>query len=136
MLISGYSSSDLFDITQQIESLTGTGKNVFYIAHRHRKKEDYREEVKSVSAQDTKNPFKKFEGKRVFIDTDLFMEGVWKALVEEEYPPVKKRWTWWRKRVKDCVRATHSIHRLTIAGLLFFKMSAHPIAEKYYKRAL
>ena len=137
MLVLGYSSSDAFDISPQIESITEGQKNVFYLAHRSKEKGDYREEVKYISAQETKNPFKKFEGKRVFIDTNQFIKMVWKDLVKDKkYESEKEHQTPWREDVKGWIKKTREIDRLTIVGRIFYKISEYKIEKDYYKRAL
>lgn len=83
VLILGYSCSDEFDITPQIQSLEESPKEIVFIDH---SKEE--EKIEDIKTKDKKNPFKRFTGNRIICDTDKFVEKFWKVISQEEYKPI------------------------------------------------
>lgn len=91
VLILGYSCSDEFDITPQIQSLEGSQKEIIFIDHSMKG-----EKTEDIKTKDDKNPFKRFSGTRVICDTNKFIEKLWKSLRHEKYEPIiyKAKWNW------------------------------------------
>ena len=96
VLVLGYSCSDLFDISPQIEQLSVNLNEVIFIEHCS--SGIFRKE--SITVKEDKNPFKKFiQGTRILINTDDFIKVVWESMyigsyVFESYPE-----TSWRKKI-------------------------------------
>jgi tetratricopeptide (TPR) repeat protein/NAD-dependent SIR2 family protein deacetylase len=91
VLILGYSCSDDFDITPQIQSLEGSQKEIIFIDHSMKG-----EKTENIKTKDDKNPFKRFTGTRVICDTNKFTEKLWKSMRHEKYEPLiyKTEWNW------------------------------------------
>ena len=76
VLILGYSCSDEFDITPQIQSIEENQKEIIFVEHSKEKKE----EIGDIKTKDFKNPFKKFLGSRIKHHTDDFIRDLWNSL--------------------------------------------------------
>ena len=76
----GYSCSDEFDITPQIQSIEENQKEIFFVEHCKEGKE-----IEDIRIKEEKNPFKIFPGKRIKCNTDDFIRDLWDSLK-------KKRW--------------------------------------------
>ena len=139
VLILGYSCSDEFDITPQIQSIEKNQKKIVLIEHCKRK-----EKMEDIGIKDTKNPFKKgFTGKRIICDTDKFIEKFWhllrvRGIIEEEYNPIKSEVEWrihvgiWAKKLKQ----NNGYPGYSIAASIFHWISNFKKATKYYEKAL
>ena len=86
VLILGYSCSDIFDVTPQIEIIDKNKKRVTFVEHR-------KDEIKSIEPLEKrldKNPFKKFlNSHRVFCNTDFIIKFIWNKIFRDEIPKVK-----------------------------------------------
>lgn len=80
VLVLGYSCSDHFDISPQIEALAENLKQVSLVQHSDSPT------VENIRNQEQKNPFKSFSNStRLFLNTGDFVEALWKATLEEPY---------------------------------------------------
>jgi len=76
VIVLGYSCSDLFDLSPQIEQLTDNRSDVLFVEH-HSNDVVIEELAKEIY----KNPFRKFtDGNRLKIDTNSFVKVVWEDL--------------------------------------------------------
>ena len=81
VLILGYSCSDVFDLSPQIEALTENLKQVCLVQHSSDPK------IEDIHKQEQKNPFKAFvNSTRLFFNTSRLVEALWKATLGEPYP--------------------------------------------------
>lgn len=81
VIIVGYSCSDLFDISPQLE-LVNNNSEVFIIEHINNTS-GYT--VEDIAIKEHKNPFKSFPGKRININTDFLVKLIWEKLLHQEY---------------------------------------------------
>jgi len=81
VLILGYSSSDAFDLTPQIESIDTPNKEISYFEH---SSTDF--EMEEIADKQEKNPFKRFTGKRLMCNTDGFIGMMQRRFFGEELP--------------------------------------------------
>ncbi len=80
VIVLGYSCSDIFDITPQIESLNYSNIQINFVQHSSNYK------IENICIQKDKNPFRSFKGStRLFIDTDHFVQELWNATLTETY---------------------------------------------------
>ncbi len=80
VLILGYSCSDVFDLSPQIEALTDSLKKVCLVQHSGSPK------IEDIREQERKNPFKAFDNStRLFLNTGNLVEALWKATLKEPY---------------------------------------------------
>lgn len=96
VLVLGYSCSDIFDISPQIEAISENHKEVIFIEHHTTIESKQREElvVEDISLKKDNNPFQHFMcGKRIFYDTDMLIKAIWKSCILEEYFLNSLTWT-------------------------------------------
>jgi hypothetical protein len=87
VLILGYSCSDVFDLSPQIEALEGSLKGVFLVEHSGGR------DVEDIRLREDKNPFKAFKnGKRLYLNTDDTVRALWESTLSEPHH-VNKRGT-------------------------------------------
>ncbi|OGW10534.1 MAG: hypothetical protein A2W75_08795 [Nitrospinae bacterium RIFCSPLOWO2_12_39_15] len=91
VLILGYSCSDTFDITPQIQSIEKSRKKIIFLEH-----SDNLEEIEDIKTKKFNNPFRKFPGKRIKCNTDNFIKNLWNSLREivREYGVIKSTVEW------------------------------------------
>lgn len=82
VIVIGYSCSDLFDISPQIELIEEKTSELFFIDHVTNSSICT---IEDISLKDYKNPFKTFSGKRINVDSDYFVKEIWQTLVEKQY---------------------------------------------------
>lgn len=81
VLILGYSCSDVFDLSPQIEALAENFKQVSLVQH------SYDPKIEDMHDQEQKNPFKAFDnGTRLFFNTSDLVRTLWKLALREIYP--------------------------------------------------
>jgi tetratricopeptide (TPR) repeat protein len=80
VLILGYSCSDVFDLSPQIEALTESPKQVCLVQHSSSPR------IENIREQEQKNPFKAFvNSTRLFINTSDLVEALWEATLKGPY---------------------------------------------------
>lgn len=98
ILIMGYSCSDIFDISPQLESIERDQSKVYFIDHIPDKSTVL---IESLSKKTNNNPFTNFlNGHRVFINTDFFIQKFWARLSTESFVFIKKEPGAWSINVK------------------------------------
>lgn len=136
VLILGYSCSDEFDITPQIQSLKGKRNKITLIEHSRKI-----QKIKDINEVSFKNPFINFKGCRVEIDVDALIKKLWfifQKPIKEEYQ-FKKFEDFWKKCVDewDNYSGKHEQHRkYYVIGNIFNSISKFNVALHYYNRAL
>jgi NAD-dependent SIR2 family protein deacetylase len=80
VMVIGYSCSDVFDITPQIQSINEPKKEIVFVEHFQLNETDCFKKVDAISLKEDKNPFKGFLGKRISCNTDHLVEQLWKTL--------------------------------------------------------
>jgi len=91
IIVIGYSCSDLFDISPQIELIEENCSQVLFIQHVNNSS-DYR--IERISFEKYKNPFKSFNGKRIHIDANYFIKRMWETLLTKQYQLKTTSITW------------------------------------------
>lgn len=96
VLVFGYSCSDEFDITPQVQSIEGSKKEIIFVEHSEI------EGIEDIKIKDVKNPFKKFTGMRIKCDTDNLIKKVWDFFhdIVGEYNFVRSKIEW-EKNIED-----------------------------------
>lgn len=136
VLVLGYSSSDVFDISPQILATSENHKKVFYVQH------SYNFKVEEIEKQPDKNPFKKFKGsQRIYLDTNLLVVNVWESIIGKPEPyKAKNSGTGWKEYVDaweaEAVEKNGEIFRHSIPGNILMRMGEAKKAIKYYDKAL
>ncbi len=137
VLILGYSCSDEFDLSPQIEALTDNLKKVCLVQHSGSPK------VEDICEQKQKNPFKAFNNStRLFLNTNDLVEVLWKSILKEPYlyhKPLKitKDWhTKVRSWYVSSVRTRSEIIKDGIPAQIFDAICEWRAAIGQYERVL
>jgi len=139
VLVLGYSCSDVFDITTQIQSIEKSQKEIIFVDHCTDGIDgtDIRKVDKLLNGND--NPFKKFQGERIICDTDKFIEELWNYFKEitSEYTFIKSNAEWKRNIYGwiDELKEYESI-KYFLAGSIFINIPNFKKAIKYFKKSL
>ncbi len=139
VLVMGYSCSDVFDISPQIEIIQKNHKKVIFIDH-HKDKRT----VKNMADKKQKNPFNSFdESKWVLYDTDELVKAVWEfCFLEVEYvsPKSNKKNSEWQQCIELWFLETEEKYtkgiKYGIAGHIFQIISEWKKAIDNYKHAV
>lgn len=139
VLVLGYSCSDIFDISPQIESIQEGHKEILFLDHRS----PGEFQTEPVGEKEDKNPFKAFPGIRIYANTDEVVREIWRAVLpDKEYSldPEQLPETGWeesvdklRTEISDEERPQFSAF---VMALLFDKLSQHTRALHYEANAL
>lgn len=136
VIIIGYSCSDLFDISPQIELINEKGSEVFFIQHVNNSS-DCR--IEDITIKNYKNPFKSFTGKRISIDADYFIKRIWEVFVTKQYQ-LKYSSISWIENVNNWLSQaveTNSIgvkHHLP--ARLYYNIGEYEYSVKHYEHGI
>ena len=134
VLILGYSCSDLFDLSLQIETIKENQKKVFLVQH-----SDH-QGIKDVRLYEGKNPFRGFANStRLYCNTDQLVGALWRSIIQGTYSS-KKSDTNWKEKVaqwySESTRQRTKALPYTILGLLLSTIEEYPKAIEYHEEAL
>lgn len=136
IIVMGYSCSDLFDISPQVERSVENTSEIYFIEHSS-KADDYTFE--DICHKEYKNPFKKYSGKRIFIDTDYLVKKLMEPILVNPYHNTKQSafWTdyvdnWLVKAIET--NTTGVIYHLP--GRLFHNIGEFNTAIGYYEKGI
>ncbi len=140
VLVLGYSCSDVFDISLQIEAIRENHKKVLFVDHGR----GHERVVKDLVDRKVKNPFQHFGGgKWILFDTDELVKALWEfCLPKEEYIFLESAIgeTAWQKCVNEWFSETEveysGANKHNITGLVLSAISEFENALKCYGRAL
>lgn len=136
ILILGYSCSDIFDIVPRIEKIYNPQVRIYFIEHCRliNKKEEVI--IEEILQKEENNPFKKYKGKRIKVNTDSFVKWFWKT-IDKDYAYISQINDNWKIHINNWIKGFHSEYlKATIIGQLFFRVSNFDLALKYHQRAL
>jgi len=81
VLILGYSSSDIFDLSPQIQAISENQKKVIYVQHINFSDNPNVEDIKE---QKEKNPFKKYKNSiRLYYETSELLKKICKSIIDK-----------------------------------------------------
>jgi len=139
VLILGYSCSDIFDITPQIQSIGKDKKEIIFIEHCEEKIEENSDIRIREKINDNENPFKKFQGKWKKCDTDDLIEKLWTSFKDifGEYKSIKSE-TEWKTYIDDWIKELEKTKGLNyfISGSTLSDISSYKKAIDYYGKSL
>jgi tetratricopeptide (TPR) repeat protein len=136
VLVLGYSSSDVFDLSLQIQAIDEKHKKVYYVQHSDNPK------VEDIQKQTDKNPFKKFKGsKRLYFDTSQLIKKIWESIFEKYEPnEPKTNETDWKKYVDEwycqAIKEKTEAFRYFIPALIYLHIGEFKTAIEFLERAL
>ncbi|WP_167611747.1 tetratricopeptide repeat protein [Maribellus sediminis] len=135
ILVLGYSCSDLFDISPQIESISNDMSQIFFLEHVVSDSEPY---VEDISIKSNKNPFKKFIGQRLYMNADKLIKNLWDLILVNnyEYSSSNISWklnidTWLEEAIKYSLGIKNQI-----SARLFYDIGEYEIAIKRWEQGL
>ena len=136
ILVLGYSCSDLFDISPQIELLKENRSVVFFIQHTGK---EYNFKIEDISVENLKNPFKSFSGQRITINSDYLVKKIWETFVTKPYQ-LESFSTTWIENVKNClIQAviSNSIGvKHHISARLYYNIGEYDYAIKHLEKGI
>lgn len=131
VLVIGYSCSDSWDLSPQIESLAARGKPVYVVEHTGGLGDAI--EVEPVGERRSHNPFRAYpKGFRVYADTDSLVRLLWQELVpDRDYFPPERQETPWLASVQEWAGALTPLDAGLIRGHLYslLGMNAESVQE-------
>jgi tetratricopeptide (TPR) repeat protein len=136
VLILGYSSSDIFDLTLHIQSIREKFKDVYYIQHSDFPK------VEDIQDQFEKNPFKKFtNSKRLYYNTNQFVKKLWESIIDSSLSyELKTGTTNWKINVDEwnaqVIKEKSESIRFIFPANIYMQMGMFQNAIKYNEQAL
>jgi tetratricopeptide (TPR) repeat protein len=134
VLILGYSSSDVFDICPQIESIKDNFKNVYYIEHIGENESPF---VESITNKKDKNPFKQFSSsQRIYINTDLLTDYIRGKTTLNDGPAPIKHDVSWQTGINDWFKTGPYLTKYLLSYRLLFEISELNRSMVYAKKGL
>lgn len=135
VLILGYSCSDVFDIIPKIEKIFKPKVKVFLVEH-NKIADKGSVIIESIKGKPSDNPFKKFKGLSIKVDTDEFIKWFWEN-IDTDYHSVISHNSLWVNHVSDWVSSFHSPYlKSSIIGQIFYRIGNYGAALKYHDKAL
>jgi len=134
VLILGYSCSDVFDLSPQIEAINGKLKEMLFVQHSDN------QDIEDIRKQEDKNPFKEFKNsKRLYLDTNKLVEVLWRLIIKETYN-FKKSHTKWKEKVdewySESIQKFSGAIKYYIPGILFYNTAEWSTTIRYYEHGL
>ncbi|RPI18643.1 MAG: hypothetical protein EHM58_04875 [Ignavibacteriae bacterium] len=141
IIVLGYSCSDIFDISPQIQNLDKDKSYIYLIDHH--KQSNCNENVniiEEISMNVEKNPFTKYDGKRIKINTDTLIKCIWESLIKKPYkkiyyPQISWPYTidkWYNKTINE---NTLCFKSLIIARLLY-NIGQYKLSLDHFQKAI
>jgi tetratricopeptide (TPR) repeat protein len=135
VLILGYSCSDIFDISPQIENMRENHKNVIFIDHSEKE-----QVIKDIKYKKMKNPFKHFSGSKwVLYNTDKLVKELLDICESIDNYSFQET-TPWKKCLDDWYLETEGqdirLFKCNNASGIFFRIAAYENAVAYTKQGL
>lgn len=135
ILLLGYSCSDLFDISPQIESIEKDRSQILFLEHVFTESE-YK--IEEVSKKSYKNPFIDYNGQRVYINADVLIKQLWNIIDLDNYIYTTTKIPWkenvdsWLKEASE-----YSIGiKNQIAARLLYDIGEYEHAIKIWEQGL
>jgi tetratricopeptide (TPR) repeat protein/NAD-dependent SIR2 family protein deacetylase len=135
VLILGYSCSDSFDITPQIQSLKNNKSQIFFLEHNT---EPNNINIEDISLMEFKNPFVKFKGQRINLNTDIFVKYLWKSILPLNYE-LKISSIFWKENMNKWIleSAKYSLGiKNQISARLFYDIGEYELSIKIWEQGL
>lgn len=131
----GYSCSDIFDITPQIELIEKESSEVYLIDHSNNVSQFT---IEDIALRKTKNPFQNFKGVRIQINADTFIKKVWETILTTPYLYKSSSFMWKENTAKWLTKSIeYSIGiKNHIAGRLFYDIGEYEYSVKRWEQGI
>ncbi|MBN1962688.1 MAG: tetratricopeptide repeat protein [Deltaproteobacteria bacterium] len=133
MLILGYSCSDVFDINESISTLFDVKRIIYLVQH-----DTTQEQVENIEVCKEKNPFNRYQGLRIYCDTNKFVEKLWQNLLQQPYEEDKQliALPQWQPMINEWIDINSDYKKHEILGALTFTVGDFAKSMSYYKKLL
>lgn len=136
VLILGYSCSDIFDLSLQINSIKKIQKKIIFIEH-----SDSLIRSESISVKESNNPFKSYnDGVRLYVETEKIIKDLWNLSVQDRYEKIIDRNNEWINCVNQWEdennQKYNSAYKHCLTGHILFEVSKFQLAIVEYGKAL
>ena len=133
--VMGYSCSDLFDITPQIELIEKENSEIYFIEHTNQVSQFI---IEDIALKETKNPFQNFKGSRIVINADTFIKKVWESILTTPYLYKSSSFSWKENTAKWLSQAIeYSIGiKKHISGRLFYDIGEYEYSVKKWEQGI
>jgi len=131
----GYSCSDVLDITPTIQSIQHNNKTVILLQHNPNITDIEKAVVVPLEKSDTNNPFSKFDGYVIHINSDTLVQNI----IENEFPLKEKPMnsSQWKRIVDEWVDSfTFEHKKYSILCHLFYNIAKYDLAVKYNNKSI
>ncbi len=145
-LVLGYSFSDIFDISPQIQSIQSNFNFICSLEHypTPENQDKFSGMTENITLQNIKNPFKNFSNSlRLFYNTDSFIKEIWENLLNDPFPSFVRESTvhlCWEEKINNWLGNAEKQHFIgvnyCICACVFESISEFHISLNYWKLAL
>jgi len=142
VLILGYSCSDIFDISPQIEAIEKNFKNILLIDHLPFQK-DKNIMVEYLDVDEENNPFRHYKRSvRIRCDTDVLIKHVWELCLEDIYilNKMQEGRHIWKTQIGEWYTKMEKKYTIqmnyTIPNAIFASIKEYEYSKKYSQKAL
>lgn len=131
VIVIGYSCSDKFDISPQIEAVAQDKSEIIFVEHKNGKLDPI---IKELSKCGDDFPFKSYPGIKVNIDANHFCNLLWNTFLEEDYKVIQNKTNWeeviesW---IENSVFENGRGIKYILPARLFFDISQYEISLHY-----
>ncbi len=133
VLVLGYSCSDAFDITSQIQSIENSENRVFLVEHAEATQI---KDIKNPKLRNgNENPFNRFNGYIAESNTNDLVKEIWNDLIKEEYE-LKTYKIEWQNFVGEWFKNLEKYIVHSICGIMLYTVSDFKKAIEYYEKGL
>jgi tetratricopeptide (TPR) repeat protein len=138
VLVLGYSCSDVFDISPEIESLKNELSRVFFIEHISN---DSIVKSENLISKEDKNPFTYFiNSSRIFANTDNLIKEIWESLFDSEYKFYLYATTDWKINIENwfenVIQENTEGFSHHLLSRVLYHISEFEMAIKHYEKAI
>lgn len=131
VIVIGYSCSDIFDISPQIEAVAQDKSEIIFVEHKNGKLDPI---IKELSKCGDDFPFKFHPGFKVTIDANHFCNLLWNTVLEEDYQVIQGKTNWEKiveSWIENSVFENGHIVKYILPARLFFDISQYEISLQY-----
>lgn len=133
VIILGYSGSDKFDINPILSEIKNSSTKVYFVKHIKPG------ETEGILTFDEKNPFYKFNGYQINVNTDFLIKKLWENLIKMDYIEIFKKEEHWKEgfaRWKDRLRTFKGFKEYEMIANLLSTKDELPLTLKFIDLAI
>lgn len=131
VIVIGYSCSDIFDISPQIEAVEGDKSEIIFVEHKNGKLNFL---TKELSKCGDDNPFNDYPGFKVTIDANHFCNLLWNTVLEEDFKIIKGKTNWGKligSWIENSISENGKVLKYILPARLFYHISQYETSLHY-----